>query len=86
MPENLNLVDIASKHLLLHQSRKALKAQCPFHKDDATSLMITPNNNFFKCFGCGAEGGPIEFLMRIERKTRNEIVSGLAKQGFPDAE
>ncbi|MFD0763296.1 CHC2 zinc finger domain-containing protein [Mucilaginibacter lutimaris] len=83
MTEELNLVEIAKKHVLLLQSRKALKGRCPFHTDETTSLMIIPHTNMFKCFGCGAEGGPVEFLMRIENKSRNEIISRLAKQNFP---
>ena len=78
----MNLVEIASKHILLQQSRKALKGRCPFHKDDTTSLMIIAQSNYFKCMGCGAEGGPVEFLMLIDGKTRNETVSKLAKQEF----
>jgi DNA primase len=74
MNETPNLIEIASKHVLLQQSRKALKGRCPFHADETTSLMIIPQSNMFKCFGCGAEGGPIEFLMRIENKSTTEII------------
>ena len=79
----MNLVEIASKHILLQQSRKALKGRCPFHNDQTTSLMIIAQSNYFKCMGCGAEGGPVEFMMLLEGKSRNEVVSQLAKQEFP---
>ncbi|MFD0793616.1 CHC2 zinc finger domain-containing protein [Mucilaginibacter litoreus] len=85
MTEQLNLVEIVSRHVLLQQSRKALKGRCPFHKDETTSLMVIPASNVFKCFGCGAEGGPIEFMMAIEGKTRNEIIAKLASKNFPAA-
>lgn len=78
----MDLVEIASKHILLQQSRKALKGRCPFHNDETTSLMIIAQSNYFKCMGCGAEGGPVEFLMLIDGKNRNEVVSQLAKQEF----
>lgn len=83
MTDKLNLVEIVSKHVLLQQSRKALKGRCPFHKDETTSLMVIPASNVFKCFGCGVEGGPIEFLMHLEGKSRNEIVGKLAQKSFP---
>lgn len=79
----MDLVDIVSKHVLLQQSRKALKGRCPFHKDETTSLMVIPASNVFKCFGCGIEGGPIEFLMALEGKSRSEIISKLANKNFP---
>ncbi|MBD1391563.1 CHC2 zinc finger domain-containing protein [Mucilaginibacter glaciei] len=82
MYNELNLVDIASKHVLLQQSRKALKGRCPFHTDETTSLMIIPHSNQFKCFGCGAEGSSIEFLMLIENKNRQQVIEDLAKKTF----
>ena len=83
MNENLDLVEIASKHILLQKSRKALKGRCPFHIDETTSLMIISQSNMFKCFGCGAEGGPVEFLMRIENKSRTEIIGQIANENCP---
>jgi DNA primase len=80
--KNLNLVEVISKIVLLKPSRKALKGKCPFHKDETTSLMVSPERNSFKCFGCGAEGGPVEFLMAIDGKTRSEVISEVAKQTF----
>jgi DNA primase len=84
MTEKLNLAEIVSKHVLLQQSRKALKGKCPFHKDETTSLLVIPHSNIFKCFGCGIEGGPVEFLMGIKGKSRAEIAAELAVQNFPD--
>nr|WP_157535951.1 CHC2 zinc finger domain-containing protein [Mucilaginibacter sp. L294] len=83
MTSSMNLVDIASKYILLQPSRKALKGKCPFHKDETTSLLIIPQSNVFKCFGCGAEGGPMEFLMRIENKNRIKVIADIAEKTFP---
>jgi DNA primase len=44
--------------------------------------MIIPHSNVYKCFGCGAEGGPIDFLMRLKNKTRDEIVDEVGKKTF----
>ena len=37
---------------------------CPFHEDREASLVVTPSKNLFHCFGCGAAGGPIDWVMR----------------------
>jgi len=45
-----------------------LVARCPFHSPDKTpSFVITPRKNLFRCFGCGAAGSVIDFVMRIEQ-------------------
>ncbi|WP_121248720.1 CHC2 zinc finger domain-containing protein [Mucilaginibacter phyllosphaerae] len=78
-----NLVRIVSKYILLNNSRKALKGRCPFHNDDTTSLMVMTESNIFKCFGCGVEGGPVDFISRIESKPKEQAARELAEQyGF----
>jgi DNA primase len=52
----------------LEPSRKILKGNCPFHKDNMISFMVSPEKNTFKCFGCGVEGGPAEFLAIVNNK------------------
>ncbi len=37
---------------------------CPFHEDREASLVVTPAKNLFHCFGCGAAGGPIDWVMK----------------------
>jgi len=38
--------------------------KCPFHADDTASLVVTPAKNLWHCFGCGAGGGPIDWVMK----------------------
>ena len=40
--------------------------KCPFHEDDTPSLIITPKNNLFNCFGCGAAGTVIDWVMKTQ--------------------
>ena len=40
--------------------------RCPFHEDDTPSLIITPRNNLFNCFGCGAAGTVIDWVMKTQ--------------------
>jgi DNA primase len=73
-PVQADLVRIVSKYVLLEESRRNLKGRCPFHPDQATSLMVSPEKNIFQCFGCGKGGGSIDFVMAIEGKTREEAI------------
>ena len=43
-----------------------LVTQCPFHDDDTASLVVTEEKNVFHCFGCGAAGSPIDWVMKNE--------------------
>ncbi|MFN9503672.1 MAG: CHC2 zinc finger domain-containing protein [Rubrivivax sp.] len=38
---------------------------CPFHEDDTASLVVSPGKNLWHCFGCGAAGGPIDWVMGL---------------------
>jgi DNA primase len=62
----VNLVNLAATYVTLTESRRSLRGKCPFHIDAAESLLISPEKNIFKCFGCGIEGGPAEFMQAIE--------------------
>ena len=48
----------------LKKTGKDLTGHCPFHEDDTASLVVTPAKNLWHCFGCGAAGGPIDWVMR----------------------
>jgi DNA primase len=73
-PVQADLVRIISIYILLEESRRNLRGRCPFHADQATSLMVSPEKNIFQCFGCGKGGGPVDFIMAIESKTREEAI------------
>jgi DNA primase len=48
----------------LKRSGKDWVAKCPLHEDATASLVVTPAKNLWHCFGCGAAGGPIDWLMK----------------------
>ena len=52
--------------LELKKSGKDFVARCPFHADDTASLVITPEKNLWHCFGCGAAGGPLDWVMKTQ--------------------
>src|SRR5271168_1501363 len=58
----VRLVEAAG--VALEQRGKDYAARCPFHEDATASLIVTPEKNLFHCFGCGAAGGPIDWVMK----------------------
>ncbi len=48
----------------LKKSGKDFIGQCPFHEDATASLVVTPAKNLWHCFGCGAAGGPIDWIIK----------------------
>jgi DNA primase len=78
--QHADLVKIVSDYLPLTPGQKAFKSNCPFHADQANSFMVSPSKNIFRCFGCGKDGGPVEFLMAIEDKSKEEAIQILAHQ------
>ncbi|MCJ8211496.1 CHC2 zinc finger domain-containing protein [Mucilaginibacter sp. RS28] len=78
--QNADIAKIISAYLPLSESHKALRGKCPFHNDQGNSLMVSPQKNIFRCFGCGKDGGPVEFLSEIEQMPRAEVVKKLAEK------
>ena len=57
---------------------------CPFHSEKSPSFNVHPTQQFYKCFGCGAGGDVIKFVMEYEKVTFQEAISSLAEQfGVP---
>lgn len=75
--KNADLVSLIGQYLQLSPGRKAHKGTCPFHDDGGQSLMVSSEKNIFKCFGCGAEGGPVEFMMALKKQSLDEAVKSL---------
>jgi DNA primase catalytic core len=57
---------VASGGIELKRAGKDLLGRCPFHEDREASLVVTPAKNLWHCFGCGAGGGPIDWVMRTQ--------------------
>ncbi|MEH6462265.1 CHC2 zinc finger domain-containing protein [Chitinimonas sp. JJ19] len=58
---------IEADGITLQKQGKDYAACCPFHQDSTPSLIVTPSKNLFHCFGCGAAGGPIDWVMKRQR-------------------
>jgi DNA primase len=64
------------------KSGKDRIGRCPFHDDDAPSLTITPAKNLWHCFGCGAGGGPIDWVMKSQGVSFRHAIE-LLREGAP---
>jgi len=78
--ENSDIVEIISGYLTLKRAGRNFKALCPFHNEKTASFIVTPEKNIFHCFGCGAGGDAISFIMRMENISFPEAAALLAKR------
>lgn len=75
-----DIVDIISSRMAVKKAGTRFKALCPFHDEKSPSFSINPDRQFFYCFGCGAHGDAIEFVMRYDHLDFRDTVSLLAAQ------
>jgi len=80
LKENVDIVDLVSDYLELKKSGNRYKGLCPFHSEKTPSFFVNPDNNFYHCFGCGAGGDSINFVMEIENLTFVESIKMLAER------
>jgi DNA primase catalytic core len=66
----------------LKRQGKDYVALCPFHDEETPSLTVTPAKNLFHCFGCGAAGGPIDWVMKKNGVSFRHAVE-LLREGLP---
>lgn len=75
-----DLAELAESYgVRLERNGVEFKACCPFHDENTPSFSITPSKNLFYCFGCGATGGPIDFVMQhhgVDFRKAIEIMGG----------
>ena len=74
-----DLVGLIHSRVPLKRSGKNFSACCPFHKEKTPSFSVSPDKQFYHCFGCGASGNAITFLRDYERMHFVDAVSSLAK-------
>lgn len=76
----INIVDLIDKRVKLKKTGKNHSACCPFHDDKSPSFTVTEAEGFFYCFGCGAGGNGIGFVIRYENISFPEAVKKLAME------
>ncbi|MBS0351076.1 MAG: DNA primase [Proteobacteria bacterium] len=73
-----DLIEIIRSRISLVQRGDNHKAKCPFHEEKTPSFSVSHSKQFYYCFGCGANGNAIGFLMAFDRMEFLEAVSYLA--------
>jgi DNA primase len=76
----IQILDIVNRYISTKKAGMNYKAICPFHTEKSPSFVISPTKNIAHCFSCGKGGGPIKFLMEIEKMDFREAVQILAKE------
>jgi DNA primase len=76
--ERVDIVEVIDRRVKLRKSGKNYTARCPFHEEKTTSFSVNPDKQFFYCFGCGAGGNALGFLMDYENLDFPRAVEALA--------
>jgi len=75
----VDIVDVVDKSVPLKKAGANYSACCPFHNEKSPSFTVSPTKQFYHCFGCGAHGTAISFLMEYQGLSFVEAVNDLAK-------
>lgn len=75
-----DIVEVVGDRIKLKKTGKNFSALCPFHNEKSPSFSVSPDKQFYYCFGCGAGGNAIGFLMDHDRLEFPEAVEALARQ------
>ena len=76
----VDIVDIVGRQVQLKKSGINFSGLCPFHAEKSPSFTVTPTKQFYHCFGCGANGDAIRFLVEQHGMTFIDAVKDLAQQ------
>lgn len=80
LKQKIDLVDLLSSHIEMKRSGSSYKGLCPFHDEKTPSFMIQKGDSHYHCFGCGAHGDAIQFLMNHQKLTFVEAIENLAQR------
>jgi DNA primase len=73
-----DIVEIIGRRVQLKKAGREFKACCPFHDEKTPSFTVSPSKGFYHCFGCGAHGTALGFLMEYDHMEFVEAVESLA--------
>ncbi len=78
--ERVDIVDVVGSYVGLKKAGSNFRAICPFHKEKTPSFMVSREKGIYKCFGCGASGNVITFVMETQKVGFVEAVKTLASR------
>ncbi len=75
-----DIVEIVGNRIPLKKQGRDYAARCPFHDERSASFTVSPTKQFYHCFGCGAHGSAISFLMQYDRLEFLDAIEELAQR------
>src|SRR3990167_11439020 len=75
-----DIVEVVGSRVPLKRQGRESAARCHFHDERSASFTVSPTKQFYHCFGCGAHGTAISFLMNYDRLEFLDAVDELAKR------
>ena len=75
-----DIVEVVGARVPLKRQGREYAACCPFHDERSPSFTVSPNKQFYHCFGCGAHGTALSFLMQYDRLEFLDAVEELARR------
>lgn len=79
-----DIVEVVSSRIQLKKAGKNYSACCPFHKEKTPSFSVSPDKQFYYCFGCGAGGNALGFIMDHDHLDFPQAIEELAKRAGMD--
>ncbi len=76
----VDIVDVIESRMTLKKAGKNYSGLCPFHDEKTPSFSVSPDKQFFHCFGCQESGTALTFIMNFDRLEFVEAVESLAQQ------
>ena len=73
-----DIVEVIGRRVQLKKAGREFKACCPFHDEKTPSFTVSPAKGFYHCFGCGAHGTAVGFLMEYDHMSFVEAIESLA--------
>lgn len=76
---NIDIIEVLSNYLPLKKNGINYSCCCPFHTEKSGSFIVSPKKQLYHCFGCGAGGDTIKFLMEYKKLEFNEAILEIAR-------
>jgi DNA primase len=80
LKNQLDITDVVGNYVELKKAGANYKANCPFHDEKTPSFVVSPAKQIYHCFGCGASGDSIKFVMEYEKLSYPEAIEKLARE------
>lgn len=78
--QRVDLVEVLTSHVELKRTGASYKGLCPFHDEKSPSFVVQKGDSHYHCFGCGAHGDAIQFLITHQKMSFSDAVENLAQR------